>query len=402
MLTNILQSKYQASTKNLIQLVNKDSNLKFLLINSIEKAKIVNPDVNTNPVRNLIQYYNYIDHAVRSFPAVLEASQSSASFFTQIEQSIVYFYFLNDQPLEELKKYHYFRPSLQYHEPYRSWLITFVKQWGKFLDTKKSWNSAYLNKLVEDDTFRLKKSWYENSKNWKSFNQFFSRRLRTPAIRPISAQEDESIVVSPCDSVPQGIWKIDQQSQIILGNDFYIKSKKFSSISNLLGPQSLYKDAFASGTLFHAFLNLHDYHRYHFPMDGIIKEIYKIDASTGSGGIISWNTTSQKYVLDYKIPQWQSLETRGVAVLKTHQYGLVALLPVGMCQVNSVNFEKNLKIGQTVKKGSPFGYFLFGGSNFVMIFQKGINLNLTQLKNLKNTYEHMLMGEELGSLNKVV
>ena len=52
-----------------------------------------------------------------------------------------------------------------------------------------------------------------------------------------------------------------------------IKSKKFSSIAELVGPDSQYRNAFNGGTLTHSFLNVYDYHRYHFPLGGKIKEV---------------------------------------------------------------------------------------------------------------------------------
>jgi len=37
--------------------------------------------------------------------------------------------------------------------------------------------------------------------------------------------------------------------------------------------------------------------------------------------------------------------------------------------LSSVNFEDTVKSGNTVKKGDMLGYFLFGGSDYVMLFQ---------------------------------
>jgi phosphatidylserine decarboxylase len=69
-----------------------------------------------------------------------------------------------------------------------------------------------------------------------------------------------------------------------------------------------------------------------------------------------------------------------------------------MSQVSSVNFEGTVKVGQTVKKGDMLGYFLFGGSNFVLLFQRQVDFKLTVPKEGKNTYKHVLMGEEYGKL----
>ena len=92
------------------------------------------------------------------------------------------------------------------------------------------------------------------------------------------------------------------------------------------------------------------------------------------------------------------IETRGCVIIETKEYGLVALLPIGMSQVSSVNFEDTVKVGTPVEKGSMLGYFLFGGSDFVMLFQNKVNFKLTVPQESKKTYKHVLMGEEYGKL----
>ena len=112
-----------------------------------------------------------------------------------------------------------------------------------------------------EDTFGLAKGWYEDASNWKTFNQFFARRLKNPEVRPIASPNDESVVVSPADTCTQGVWQIDNEGYII-GHDepgVQIKSKKFNSIAELVGPNSQYHDAFNGGTLTHSFLNVYDY-----------------------------------------------------------------------------------------------------------------------------------------------
>jgi phosphatidylserine decarboxylase len=72
-----------------------------------------------------------------------------------------------------------------------------------------------------------------------------------------------------------------------------------------------------------------------------------------------------------------------------------------MSQVSSVNFEANvyqkMKTGTEVKKGEMLGYFLFGGSDFVMLFPSNVDFKLTVPKK-DDDYKHVLMGEEYGRL----
>jgi phosphatidylserine decarboxylase len=117
-----------------------------------------------------------------------------------------------------------------------------------------------------------------------------------------------------------------------------------------------------------------------------------------AGGITTWDANARRYVLDSNIPGWQNIETRGCVIIETKEYGLVALLPIGMSQVSSVNYERNVGTGNTVKKGDMLGYFLFGGSDFVLLFQSKVDFKLTVPKRSDGTYQHVLMGEEYGRL----
>ena len=68
-------------------------------------------------------------------------------------------------------------------------------------------------------------------------------------------------------------------------------------------------------------------------------------------------------------------------MVDTGKYGLVALIPMGMTQVSSVNFEAIIKPGIIHKKGDMLGNFLFGGSDFVMLFQDKAGFELIASKN---------------------
>ena len=87
------------------------------------------------------------------------------------------------------------------------------------------------------------------------------------------------------------------------------------------------------------------------------------------------------------------IETRGLVVIETEEYGLVAVLPIGMSQISSVNFVENVKVGDKVTKGQEMGWFLFGGSDIVYLFQKKVSFTL-------ETTDHQLQGEKLGKLTK--
>ena len=81
-----------------------------------------------------------------------------------------------------------------------------------------------------------------------------------------------TVLTAPADSTPQGVWKIDENGELVHKDGVAIKSARFTSIRQLIGEGSAYADAFAGGTLTHTFLDVNDYHRYHFPIDGTVLE----------------------------------------------------------------------------------------------------------------------------------
>jgi phosphatidylserine decarboxylase precursor len=385
-------------TEALITLLDHNAQLKELLVKSIESAKTANPDKETNPAQSLEEYYNFIDWASTAMPFnILPSAEKSPLLYERIDQSLDYFYFLIDQPLKPLTGKGYYHNSIQYEEPFRTWMIAFTKHWGDYLNTPASWNDEFYKAALADERFGLSKGWYEDPSNWHTFNQFFARHLISPDVRPIAEPINKAVVVAPADSKPQGVWQIDEKSNIVR-NGVWLKSSKFNSVAQIIGPDSIYANAFANGILTHTFLDVNDYHRYHFPVDGTVVEMRTILADDAVGGVQVWDPEQKKYVLHDSAPGWQAIETRACVIVNAGKYGLVAVLPIGMSQVSSVNFEEGLEKGDTVKKGDPLGYFLFGGSDIVMIFQAEAGFQLDIKPDETGAYPHLYMGEDYGTM----
>ena len=387
----------EAETREFISMMDADPRLKNLLIKSIRLAREVNPDPLTNPAQTLDAFYDFLDWSVTCMPwnMLPQAETVYSPLFDQIAQSLNYFYFVLDQPLEELEGNGMYYNSLQYVEPIRSWIVRRVRNWGRFLSQPESWNDGYYQKFLADGHFGLKKGWYEAPDRWHTFNDFFARRLKDKNARPVSAPDDEAVVVAGADSKPQGLWRVDEKSDIVHERPVVIKSNIYNSIKTLLGGGA-YADAFAGGWMTHSYLNESDYHRYHFPVSGTVRETEVIWQDADGGGVTIWDQDEGKYILQDQNPGWQSLETRGRVIVETDGFGLVAVMPIGMALVSSVNFEPAVKPGAAVKKGDPLGWFLFGGSDMVMIFQQQARFTLEC-----EVGSHLLMGEKYGRLQRV-
>lgn len=375
-------------------MIRSDRELKRLLEESIAKASAINPDRDTNPAQSLEEFFDFVEWSSTTLPRFILQLPTGSSLYDHIDQGVDYLYFLVDQPLDALRDKSYYHPSLQYHEPFCSWLADYCRTWGAFLSRPESWKSEYAEAFYSDPQFGVSRGWYEDPENWQSFNDFFSRKLRSPEVRPVSAPDDPSVVTSPVDGYPQGVWAIDEEGYIVQREGVRIKSRYFDSVAGLIGPDSAYADAFRGGTLTHVFLDVNDYHRYHFPVGGEILEVRHIPGMAAGGGIYRFDGREKKYVLDCDAPGWESIETRACVILDTHEYGLVALLPVGMSQICSVNFSETVVPGAMVHKGDELGWFLFGGSDYVILFQQGVTFTPSVLPG-----SHVLMGETLGSLS---
>lgn len=383
--------KHEKITLQLIALLKENPDLKSMLETSIDKAAKVNPDRATNPVTSLNDYYDFVDSASKLIPQEILANPP-VLIRDQILQSISYFYFLIDQPLKKLKDKDLFKPSIQYEPRFANWTRNFANAWGSYLDTPASWTQTTYQQFYSDPSFGLTTTWYESPANWGTFNQFFARYLSSPDQRPIAEAGDPSVVVAPADSVPQGVWPIDAKSRIKVDGGLKVKLSRFYSIPQLLGKDSPYANAFANGVLTHTFLNVNDYHRYHFAVGGVVKDKRSIQQNVSLE--VSWNEKTQRYD-PIDSTGWQFSQTRGYVIVDTGRFGLVALIPMGMAQVSSVRFEDGVKRGSAHNKGEMLGNFLFGGSDFVMLFQAKAGFQITAPW-AGDEYQHLLMGEAYG------
>ena len=340
----------------MMEYLEADPELMALMEKSIAAAAEINPDPDTNPVQSVEELYDFLDWAVTCMPWNVLADVSYPTLYDHIDQSVDYIWFLLDQPLQELEGKGYYYPTLQYHEPIATWCREYSDEWGSFLSSEKSWNDFYYQRIKKDPSMNMQYGWYADTNVWHTFNEWFSRHLVDPSVRPIA----DSTVVSPADSTPQGIWAVDETGNLVQKKGVDIKSANFTSIAQLLGPDSAYGDAFDGGTLTHTFLDVNDYHRYHFPVSGKIVEVRKIPAVNGAGGITKWDSERKRYVLNDTVPGWQMIETRDCVIIDTDEYGLVAVLPVGMSQICSCNWEDSVKVGARVEKGDGYAHVLMG------------------------------------------
>ncbi|AZI33284.1 phosphatidylserine decarboxylase [Kaistella carnis] len=210
--------------------------------------------------------------------------------------------------------------------------------------------------------------------NFKSFNDFFIRQLK-PEARPIVS--DSLAVASPADG------KILAYENVS-SSDFYIKGFRFNVDSFLDNTELAQK--YKDGSMIVFRLAPPDYHRYHFPVSGMTSSSnIKIDGDYFSVNPLALRKKAEIF--------W--LNKREYGVIQTPLFGNVVMVEVGATMVGSMIQTYS---GTTVKKGQEKGYFKFGGSTVVLLFEKDqIKIDADLLTNTANSLETTIkMGEQIA------
>lgn len=208
---------------------------------------------------------------------------------------------------------------------------------------------------------------------YNNFNDFFTRKLKDNA-RPMDTASN--VVVSPADG------KVLTYADIRT-SDFIVKGYRFDVFSFLDDTDLAQK--YEDGVLIVIRLAPPDYHRFHFPIGGNLSPNRKIE-----GDYYSVNP----YALRKKAEIF-CLNKREYTILSNHLFGDVVLAEVGATMVGSIAQTYN---GTSVNKGEEKGYFKFGGSTVVLLFEKNkIRIDEDLLINTAKGYETTVkMGERIG------
>ena len=286
----------------------------------------------------------------------------------EVYDRLCHFYWLIDQKVGRDRK------IVEDNEWFSKWLVGYADVWGSFLDTTESFNQEILESFINDSPeYAVGDSMVDGRPNapsgWLTFNQFFARELN-PGLRPIASPADNSVITSPADCTYKATYSIGPDSTI--PGITIKKTHQFASVEDLL-EGSPYRSAFANGTFVHYFLGPYSYHRFHTPVAGVLRECRPVK------GLVYLDVNLTKHQFDAPDSSqggYEFAQARGIVILDTTgsaygNVGLIGVVPVGMCQVSSVNMTA--VVGNNMLKGDEFGYFLFGGSDTIVLFQEGTN-----------------------------
>jgi len=263
--------------------------------------------------------------------------------------------------------------TLRKSPEFENWSREVIAEWGHFLDSPASIGG--LQTFYADPKMKLD-DYYVGPSGWLTFNQFFAREIK-PGKRPIAGLGDKKTIVSPADSVYKGAFPITDQATLEVKG---ISHK----ISNLL-QDTQYGRLFKGGLFTHAFLSITDYHRFHAPFGGTVVEKKLVPGFAYIG--VFMRPDGSTYLTDGQTYQFK--QRRGVIVMKTEEIGYIAILPIGMGPVSSVELTPD--VGATLHKGEELGFFQFGGSDVIVLFQKdAVDLSAEAGK-------HYRQGQAIGS-----
>jgi phosphatidylserine decarboxylase len=187
---------------------------------------------------------------------------------------------------------------------------------------------------------------------FKTFNEFFYRQLK-PDARPCSAPDNPRIIVSPADCRSVVFNKMDEATRI------WVKGREFS-VECLLG-NTYPEDAkrYTNGALGIFRLAPQDYHRFHIPVDGILGVPKTIE-----GEYYTVNPMAIRSALDV-----YGENIRIVVPIDSVTHGRVMVVCVGAMMVGSTVITR--RAGEHVARAEELGYFKFGGSTLLVLFEPG-------------------------------
>ncbi len=194
---------------------------------------------------------------------------------------------------------------------------------------------------------------------WTSFNAFFHRQIKAEC-RPIAGPGDPKVIVSPNDG---RMFRIAREVEA--REKFWIKGEPYSLTDMLAG--SGYLERFIGGDIFQSYLSGADFHRWHSPIDGVVRSTTLVNGLLFSNlegtGDDKKGTKNQAY--------YTAVNTRGLTFIESEdpRIGMVCCMPVGITEISSITFTA--RHGTRVNKGDELGYFSYGGSSLALIFQPG-------------------------------
>ena len=268
-----------------------------------------------------------------------------------------------------------------------------MSKFAKFLPPPGTPTERFQKAFVHEDN-RSDDHW-----GFQSWDDFFTRRfVNIEATRPLP-NDHKVVIVSACEST---IYNINYDATE--DGYFWLKGMEYS-LRMMLNNEE-FAPLFYGGTVYQAYLNAWDYHRWHSPVDGIVKKVVNVPGT--------YYALPKDFYKDlhsdvevHGIVEAQSFlavaATRALVFIESdnHDIGLICFIGVGMVEVSSC--EITVRACDRVKKGDQIGLFHFGGSTSCLVFRKGLEFVLDPKWHWTpdgSEASHVPVRAELGTLKK--
>lgn len=244
---------------------------------------------------------------------------------------------------------------LQYCLPHHA-LTAFV---GHFAASQNpTWKNFLIKWFIKRYQVNLNEALVEDIDQYPNFNSFFIRKLK-PNLRPIDQRND--MLVSPADGMLTQFGQINKH-MLLQAKQIYF------DLETLLGNDKSLVNYFYNGEFATFYLAPHNYHRFHMPLSGKLRQTIYIP-----GRLFSVNRMTTEL-----IPRLYSRNERFVCVFET-EIGLVAIILVGAMIVGSIQtswqqnsmhanriitdaYSENIELA----KGEELGFFKLGSTIVVL------------------------------------
>lgn len=217
---------------------------------------------------------------------------------------------------------------------------------------------------------------------------------------------EEKTFVSPADSrvIAYSEYNVNQKK-----DTFWVKGEAFS-LNNIVDfADSRHYDYYDGGMLIIFRLAPQDYHRFHFPVDGVIKDFknYPGNAYSVNPIAVQNNTHYQKKsgkkgteAAETSSPVFTT-NKRMHTIIETgeKQFGCVLYISVGATNVMSVMHTSY--VGQKVVRGMEHGYMAFGGSTVIAVVRKGVmelDADIKEMSGTEQVETILQIGDHVGKL----
>ncbi|ORX87751.1 hypothetical protein BCR32DRAFT_215001 [Anaeromyces robustus] len=213
--------------------------------------------------------------------------------------------------------------------------------------------------------------------SFKNFNEFFYRKLK-PGARVLALPDNPRCAVSMADCRFSCFQTIDSSKKL------WIKGSNFS-VASLLDDEEM-GELYKNGSLAIFRLAPQDYHRFHLPVDGVLSEPKFITGTYYTVNPMAIRSRTDVYTENVRV----------VSYLDSEEFGKVAIVCIGAMMVGSIVLTSTP--GVKIHRMDEHGYFAFGGSTIVALFQEGsIEFDRDLLSNSSQHLETLIrVGSSIG------